>query len=119
MTQYLAILSIYYAGMAHVNAGIITIIWRAAVFTTAVADWLWFGQKLKYYHHIGLLAIVICVGLISWAKIEKGSEKINVQVKIAPVWIPLMFAVLATIFMTFNTMQVKHLTQPRIGFNAT
>lgn len=41
--QYLAVLSIYYGGSAHVNSGIITIIWRASVFSTAVADWYYFG----------------------------------------------------------------------------
>lgn len=50
---------------ADINLGISTIIWRVNVFVLALADFIFYGQKLKYFHIVGLVFITICTILVS------------------------------------------------------
>ena len=57
-------LNMYFATVAGVNVGLVTIIWRASVFIGAFLDYVYFRTKMKYYHYLGILLILICVILI-------------------------------------------------------
>ena len=58
-------LNIYFAEEAGINVGLVTIIWRVSVFIGALLDYIYFKTKLKYYHFLGLILMVVCVVIIS------------------------------------------------------
>ena len=70
-------LNIYYANLAGVNIGLITVIWRISIFMGAFSDYLIFGQKLKYYHYIGLILIFMCSVLIAFDHMPKEKAIVN------------------------------------------
>ena len=121
LTQVSAIESLFCAVYANINTGVITIIWRSSVFMAALADYIIFGQKLKYYHFIGLISCVTCTVLIALSKVvtpdAKGDKK-EVEV-LFPAWVPILLAIIMAVMLTTNTMQVKHLTTERVGFDST
>lgn len=56
--QGIAITTMWFAALANVNIGLITVIWAVNPFFMSVADYLIFKHSLKYFHWIGLVAIV-------------------------------------------------------------
>jgi len=56
------------------NAGVLGVIWRSAVFLAALADYIFFGVTFKYYHYIGCVACVSCTVLIGISKIDFSSK---------------------------------------------
>lgn len=61
----MAFLTMYFAGRADLNTGVIITIWSINPLFIAVCDYLLFNQELRYYHEIGLVSIVICIVLLS------------------------------------------------------
>jgi len=55
----------YFANTAGVNVGVITTIWSLNPAFMAIADYFFNNQKLQYFHHIGLVAIICCCIVIS------------------------------------------------------
>ena len=70
-------LGIYFAIRAGVNTGIITIIWRSSMFTSALADYIIYGTSLRYYHWIGLIACLACTVLIGISKIVSTHSEVT------------------------------------------
>jgi drug/metabolite transporter (DMT)-like permease len=97
--------SLFTSVYANINPGVITIIWRSSIFLSALADYILFGQKLKYYHFIGLISCVTCNVLIVLSKIvypEKVGDKMNLN--LFPAWVPILIALIMAIALTSNTM---------------
>jgi drug/metabolite transporter (DMT)-like permease len=113
-------LTIYFATAANVNVGVITTIWSVDPINMAIVDYYLFGQKLKYFHVIGVSSIFVCSLLISlsgYLEGDKPAETIESEAY-APTWIPVLFGILAPIsFTTFQTY-CKHLTSPRLNFKS-
>lgn len=59
----------WFANLAGLNVGCITLVWSLSPFFIAIADYFTFKTKLKYYHYIGSTMIVICLGLLSARKL--------------------------------------------------
>jgi len=86
-------LGIYFAIEANVNTGIITIIWRSAIFITALLDYLLNGTKLKYFHWIGLASCMLCTVLLGVSKIGGAADTNPLAHHFLPVWIPLVLSI--------------------------
>jgi len=101
-----AIESLFSAVYANINTGVITIIWRSSVFMAAFADYILFGQKLKYYHWIGLVSCVTCTVLIGLSKVvtPEVKDSKNDVVALFPAWVPILLALMMAIMLTTNTM---------------
>lgn len=65
LNQNLINMTIWTAGLANVNAGVVTVIWSAMPIFNAIADYLLFKGKLERHHWIGMIMIIICSALIS------------------------------------------------------
>ena len=85
-------MGIYYAIRANVNTGIVTIIWRGSIFVTALFDYIIYGQRLKYYHFIGLFACVGCTVLTGVSKMVYNDDEQVLVYKPIPVWIPILIS---------------------------
>ena len=62
---YITFASIHFAVKAQINPGVVSTIWSIDPIIMAVADYVWFGQKLQYYHHVGIVSIVACSIVLS------------------------------------------------------
>ena len=56
----------WFAERAKINVGVITCIWSLNPLFMAIFDWILFDVKLKYFHIIGTIALVIAVLSISF-----------------------------------------------------
>ena len=65
----MVVITLYFASMAEVNAGLITSIWSVTPFCYVVAERILYGTKLKSYHFIGIFLIMICSILLSLTSI--------------------------------------------------
>lgn len=123
LTQNLAFLTMWFAGLARINVGVITTIWAVNPLFMAIIDSIIFKQKLLYYHYIGMFSIVACTLIISVSRLfEKDktsfSEKEEIS-NILPSWIPALFGILTPVCFTASGILSKHLTGPRINFKAS
>jgi len=72
-----------------------------------------FGQKLRYYHVIGTLSIVLACVSIFFTGILNTEEVISVVIKEeAKVgkWLPVLLGVITPMFFCMEAMLTKHLT---------
>ena len=93
-----------------------TIIWRFNTIFAAIADFFIFGQKLKYYHILGLVGMTACTVLLG---VDKASEQKSAKngLQPLPLWMPLLTGFMVPVSMAANAMLNKHLNSPRVGFN--
>lgn len=61
----MAISTIWFANLAMVNVGLITVIWNINPLYMAAVDYFIFKNKMKYYHIVGTGMIIICGVLLS------------------------------------------------------
>ena len=71
--QNLAVLTMYYAHLASINAGIIATLWSTTPLTISILDWLINGTKLQMQHFIGIGCLVDCAavvapGIVLWCR---------------------------------------------------
>ena len=109
-------LDIYFANKANVNTGIITIIWKTAIFITLFFDYFLHGTKLFYFHWIGLFSCMLCTIFMGVSNIGKAGVADTLTVTLLPVWIPIVFALAMALFVSINAMQTKNLDKR--GFDA-
>lgn len=64
----------YFAALAQINVGLITTIWSINPLFIAIMDYLLFRQKLRYYHLIGTVSIVICTVVLSLSGVLDSGE---------------------------------------------
>lgn len=57
LIQNMAFVSMWFAHMAQVNVGVITVIWSVHPLFVATADFFIFGQTLKYFHFVGMFVM--------------------------------------------------------------
>jgi len=92
-----------------------------------MADFIVYGQKLKYYHHVGLIFITICSICVSYEDImKKNAEKaaaasagVVAKSYPFPIWVPILASLTFPIATTYNSLVTKYITRDDIGFNAT
>lgn len=127
LIQNMAFVTMWFANLAHVNVGVITVIWSVLPLFLAIADYCIFDQKLKYYHFIGMFLIIVCTVLISLQRFivpsEPTSEQASTsisnntnQVTMAPI-VPVIFGILTPIVFTVNGILIRKLTSVEHGFN--
>ena len=56
----LCYLTMFFANRADINVGVIITIWSINPFFNSIADYYINGEKMHYYHIIGLLSILLC-----------------------------------------------------------
>lgn len=91
---------------------------------TAFADYMIFGQRLKYYHVIGLVTITSCTVLISGQSYLDAktaavmpAAAVKNDSKLSPAWVPISFALMFPCMVTWNGLITKHITSEKIGFD--
>lgn len=55
----------YYAYLANLNKGVVSVIWGLNPLFIAFMDCMIYGQKLTTKHYIGLLSLVLCTVAIA------------------------------------------------------
>ena len=65
LVQNMAFLTMYFAALAKVNVGLITVLWSINPLFNAIMDRILFKEKLMPYHAFGMIFIVICTVLLS------------------------------------------------------
>ena len=61
----MAFLTMWFADLAKVNVGLITVIWSINPLYMAAADYFLFKTNLKCFHLVGTVLIVACTILLS------------------------------------------------------
>ena len=71
-------LTYHYSHMAGLNIGIASSVWAIAPFTSALAEWIVFGNRLQKYHVVGMNFMLTCALLISCSQLmtESSSESL-------------------------------------------
>lgn len=93
-----------------------TIIWRAGVFTSALGDYLFFGEKLKYFHILGLISITACILVLNSKNFDGSVETVHKKAEMEA-WIPITCAVVFPVLLTWNNLLTKFMTKDKVGFN--
>ena len=126
LIQNMAFLTMYFSALAKVNVGLITTIWSVNPLFIAIMDFIIFKQQLRYFHLLGMVAIVVCTVLLSISGVImpktpiNGGDAIEEPIeKVMPTWVPVIFGVVTPMCFTANGMLVKHLTGPKMGFDAS
>ena len=74
LVQNMAFLTMYFSALAKMNVGLITTLWSVNPLFNAIMDRIMFDEKLKAYHAIGMIFIVICTALLSLSSVLKKPE---------------------------------------------
>ena len=61
----MAFVTMWFANLANVNPGIVTVIWALGPLYMALADRCFYKQELFVHHWIGMSFIIICAVLIA------------------------------------------------------
>ena len=126
----------WFAALANINVGLITVIWSINPLYMAAVDYFLFKTKLKTFHLVGTILIVACTVLLSLkpilvpiepgaagAKKEVVSEapKIVKDGELLPTWMPVLFGILTPITFCSNGVMLRYLTseQRGIGFDGS
>ena len=122
----------YYSHMADVNVGIITTLWSVQPLAAAFLDYLIYGERLTIYHLIGIIMVIVSALLISFSKFADANSDADVNIAIPnladikieiydekfPKWIAVLFGILTPCFFVASALFIKHLTSPKVGFDA-
>lgn len=65
LIQNMAFMTMWFADLAQVNVGLITVIWSINPLYMAAVDYFLFNTKLKCFHLVGTILIVGCTILLS------------------------------------------------------
>ena len=66
--------SLYFAGRANMNTGIITVIWAMNPLIVAIMEYIGYKVSLSYNHAVGMMAVIVCAVLLSLSGIVKERE---------------------------------------------
>ncbi|CDW72664.1 UNKNOWN [Stylonychia lemnae] len=95
----------YYSKMADISPSVILSTVSLASFTTALAFFIFYKEKLSIQHLIGMGLILLCVVLISISK--SFSTQIALIEDPISVLIPLFFAMLSCLTLTTSTLIIR------------
>jgi drug/metabolite transporter (DMT)-like permease len=99
---------------ANLNIGIVTTIWAINPFTSALMDWIIYGDVLKLHHWFGMILLVICAVLISLSSLvteEDSIESEDGKIKVLiPAYIPILMSFCMPIICTFHAAMQKYVT---------
>lgn len=65
ITQCMIFLTLWFSRLATINVGIIMVLWALTPLLSALADFAVFGQKLYYYHIVGMVLCVLFALVLS------------------------------------------------------
>lgn len=124
----------WFANLAQINVGLITVIWSINPLYMAAADYFLFKTKLKCFHLVGTVLIVSCTILLSLksiiiiddsqilkAPVQNEAPKILNEGEILPVWMPVLFGILTPVVFCSNGLLLRYITDDKKGikFNGT
>lgn len=84
MIQNMVYMTIFLAGAAGINVGVITVIWSIDPVYTSIADYFLFGQKLHYNHFVGIASILCCSVVISLSDYVMGTQTPTPNMPVGP-----------------------------------
>lgn len=136
LIQNMAFLTMWFADLAQVNVGLITVIWSINPLYMAAADYFLFKQTLKCFHLVGTVLIVSCTILLSLkpmivgddpsiikstSPIQNEAPKIVKDGELLPVWMPVLFGILTPVTFCLSNILLRYLTDDNKGikFNGT
>mmetsp|Transcript_6732 Transcript_6732/g.11296 ORF Transcript_6732/g.11296 Transcript_6732/m.11296 type:complete len:146 (+) Transcript_6732:318-755(+) len=99
--QLVVFLNLELSQFAQINTGIITGIWAILPLFVAVLDFFFYGQRLKYYHIVGMVCLVACALCITFADSSNGSKVASIIAVrkegegVLSSWIPVVIGILA------------------------
>ena len=98
----MAFITMWFATLANVNPGIITVIWALGPLYASVADRICYKIELKAYHWIGMTLIILCAILIALSgvlvpKPELVTTTVIVEEAVLGSWAPVLMGILTPI----------------------
>ena len=108
----MAFVTMWFANIAHVNPGVVTVIWALGPLYMALAEWWSLGTKLRMNHWVGVALIIICAILIALSGIflPPALREEESHYYVLPSWAPVVMAVVTPIWFTTSGILVKHMT---------
>lgn len=111
--------------MTDMNVGVITTLWCVQPVFAALLDWLINKEPILTNHIIGMLFVIasgVAISLSGEAEPEV-LEPVVVEKALVifdpefPKWVAVLFGLVTPMWMIGNSLWIKHLTQPSIGFD--
>ena len=110
----MAFVTMWFANIANVNPGVVTVIWALGPLYMALAEWWSLGTKLQQHHWIGVFLIIICAILIALSGIFLPKALADLEassgVYVLPSWAPVVMAIVTPVWFTTSGILVKHMT---------
>ena len=109
LIQNLAFVMMWTANLAGLNIGVVTVIWAINPALLACVEYFVFGTKPQIAHAFGILCMIACSVLLA---LSHPSKKDMVPAVVEP-WMPVLFALLASVFLTIHPIITKFLVGKR------
>lgn len=95
----------------------------------AFLDYLINGERLTKYHVIGIVMVIASGFLISFSKAADPIQQSHLEIlnpvqvhelpdEQIPKWVAVLFGILTPCFFVASGLFIKHLTSPKVGFDA-
>ena len=101
----------WFANLAQVNPGIVTVIWALGPLYMALAEICILGKGLKPFHWVGTILIIICAILIALSGVVKPPEEegnlVEKEEALLGAWAPVLLAIITPIWFTTSGLLVK------------
>ena len=65
IVQNMTYFAIWFANLANMNVGVITVIWSTTPLMVAISEYIFYKQGLKVHYIIGMVLMVVCAGILS------------------------------------------------------
>ena len=100
-----------FARRADLNIGIVTAVWSLTPFFIAVFDKIIYGSKIKFYHILGMLLVVVMALIIS---LPNHTEKTVVKAEmtdLTPTYQAVLLGLMFPVFTSAWTLLVKYVNR--------
>lgn len=100
-------LTMTYSLYSGVNQGVISTLFVLSSIIIAIMSYFILGEKMNMSHYGGMLLMIMCAIVLSFANTDEVAIGIDPKNKISPVW-PVLTTLLSTILYAFRGFLAKY-----------
>ena len=120
-------MTLYYAFLANLNKGVVTVIWGLNPLFLSVIDYVVYRSPLGPRHIFVFISLILCGFFIAFSRaieltlygeynFDTVGQALESTAQIRPAYIPVMFAIITPVGFSINAFLIKHLYND-LGFD--
>jgi drug/metabolite transporter (DMT)-like permease len=112
----------YFAHLSDTNVGVLTTLWCVQPVFSAILDYFINNEPIRTNHVIGMILVIgsgVAISMSGAANVKESAVEVRAVFDAQfPQWPAVCFGLVTPMFMIANSLWIKHMTQPEIGFDA-